>query len=74
LISKPPKGSAIKLPSLIISSEVPESDTVASDLFENPFKTFTEFKSVSDPTADLYRETPVRLFGYANEVGESFQF
>ena len=29
---------------------------------------------MSDPSADLYRETPVRLFGYANEVGESFQF
>ena len=37
-------------------------------------KTFTDFKSVKDPEADLYRETPVRLFGYANEVGESFQF
>jgi hypothetical protein len=45
---------------------------VKSDLFENPLKEFMEMKSISDPTADLYRETPVRLFGYANEVGESF--
>lgn len=38
----------------------------------NPLEAFTQFKSVSDPDADLYRETPVRLVGYANEVGESF--
>jgi len=37
----------------------------------NPLEAFTQFKSVTDPTADLYRETPVRLLGYANEATRS---
>ena len=30
-------------------------------------------KGVGDPGVDLWRETPVRFLGYANEVGEAFR-
>lgn len=61
---------------LAISKTAPDVNVVAETAEEgggyNPLEAFTQFKSISDPDADLYRETPVRLVGYANEVGESF--
>ena len=34
-----------------------------------------EKKEMSKPEAvDIWRDTPVRLLGYANEVGESFRY
>ncbi|XP_017769197.1 PREDICTED: mitochondrial fission process protein 1 [Nicrophorus vespilloides] len=32
-----------------------------------------ETVSMETPTKDLYRDTPVRYLGYANEVGEAFR-
>ena len=58
---------------LVLSAPSPQIIAQTAEGY-NPLAAFTQFKSVSDPTADLYRETPVRLLGYANEVGESFQF
>lgn len=60
--------------SIINSTDLKTAPSVIAETAEgyNPLAAFTEFKSISDPEADLWRETPVRLLGYANEVGESF--
>ena len=58
---------------IIESTDLKTAPSVIAETAEyNPLAAFTEFKSISDPEADLWRETPVRLLGYANEVGESF--
>ena len=33
----------------------------------------TEEKTPEGAEVDIYRDTPVRLLGYANEVGEAFR-